>query len=453
LQEYIDLLLLVSCISEETHMLEKLAKARYFSRVTGAVTRLISERGESNAVSMADDVINNYCKLTKDQHAKFFTFLFEKLNPDPVAVMSAAQNFSAEGNARNYIKLQRVVEPPRQELFRRLNRATNGTAALVGMRRDLLQVLDKQPELTAVDFDLRHLLSSWFNPGFLKMHRVDWKSPAEILEKLIQHEAVHAIDGWDDLRRRLQPDRRCFAFFHPQLPSEPLIFVEVALLSEIPAVIMPLVDKKAETVHQTSNYKVAAFYSISNCEPGLRGVSMGNFLIKRVAEQLHAEFPSLKTFITLSPIPGFIDWVAAGADVGGEKFSVQLKPAIRTAREQALETLGLAKRSWTERLNSGWHPDNATAKEKSALLCLASIYLGLGSAGRNGNPVAKFHLGNGARLHQINWSADLSRKGLRESGALMVNYLYDLSSVEENHERFTQGEIDYSRAVGRLMVP
>jgi malonyl-CoA decarboxylase len=434
-------------------MLEKLAKARYFSRLTGAVNRLISERGESNAVSMADDVIHNYRKLSKDQHTKFFTFLFQKLNPDPVAVMSAAQNFSAEANARNYIKLQRVTEPPRQELFRRLNRATNGTAVLVGMRRDLLQVLDKQPELTAVDFDLRHLLSSWFNPGFLKMHRVDWKSPAEILEKLIQHEAVHAIDGWDDLRRRLQPDRRCFAFFHPQLPSEPLIFVEVALLPEIPAVIMPLVDKKAETVHQTSNYKVAAFYSISNCEPGLRGVSMGNFLIKRVAEQLHEEFPSLKTFVTLSPIPGFIDWIVAGADIGGEKSSAQLKPVVRTAREQALETLGLAKRSWTERLSSGWHPDNATPKEKSALLCLASIYLGLGSAGRNGNPVAKFHLGNGARLHQINWSADLSRKGLRESAALMVNYLYDLSSVEENHERFTQGEIDYSRAVGRLMVP
>jgi malonyl-CoA decarboxylase len=349
--------------------------------------------------------------------------------------------------------LEGDTKPPRQELFRRLNRATNGTAALVGLRRDLLQVLDKQPELTVVDFDLRHLLSSWFNPGFLKMHRVDWKSPAEILEKLIQHEAVHAIDGWDDLRRRLQPDRRCFAFFHPQLPHEPLIFVEVALLPEIPAVIMPLVDKKAETVNQTSSYKVAAFYSISNCEPGLRGVSMGNFLIKRVAEQLHEEFPSLKTFVTLSPIPGFIDWIAAGADIGGEKSSVQLKPAVRTAREQALETLGLAKRSWTERLSAGWHPDNASEKEKSALLCLASIYLGIGSAGRNGNPVAKFHLGNGARLHQINWSADLSRKGLRESGALMVNYLYDLSSVEENHERFTQGEIDYSRAVGRFMVP
>jgi malonyl-CoA decarboxylase len=432
-------------------MLEKLAKARYFSRVTGAVNRLISERGESNAVSMADDVINNYRKLSKDQHAKFFTFLFEKLNPDPAAVMMAAQNFSAEASARNYIKLQRVTEPPRQELFRRLNRASNGTAALVGMRRDLLQLLEKQPELTAVDFDLRHLLSSWFNPGFLKMHRVDWKSPAEVLEKLIQHEAVHEIDGWDDLRRRLQPDRRCFAFFHPQLPNEPLIFVEVALLPEIPSVIAPLVDKKAETVHQNSQYKVAAFYSISNCEPGLRGVSMGNFLIKRVAEQLHAEFPSIKTFVTLSPIPGFIEWVAAGAVIGDDKSSIQLKPALRAAREQALDVLNLANRSWNERLADGWHPDSASEKEKSALLCLVSMYLALGSAGRNGNPVAKFHLGNGAKLYQINWAGDLSRKGLRQSAGLMVNYLYDLSAVEENHERFTRGEVDYSRSVGRLM--
>jgi malonyl-CoA decarboxylase len=168
-------------------MLEKLAKARYFSRLTGAVNRLTSERGESNAVSMADEVIHNYRKLAKDQHAKFFSFLFENLNPDPAAVMIAAQHFSVEANARNYINLQRVAEPPRQELFRRLNRASDGTAALVEMRRDLLQLLDKQPELTAVDFDLRHLLSSWFNPGFLKMHRVDWKSPAEVWEKLIQH--------------------------------------------------------------------------------------------------------------------------------------------------------------------------------------------------------------------------------------------------------------------------
>ncbi|QWD06162.1 malonyl-CoA decarboxylase [Polynucleobacter paneuropaeus] len=433
-------------------MLEKIAKARNLSRVNNAVKRMISERGESNAVSMADDVVNGYRKLSKDQHVAFFTFLFEKLNPDTDLVMTAAQNFAADSNARNYIRLQRVVESPRQELFRRLNRASEGTAAVVQMRRDLLQVLDKKPELTAVDFDMRHLLSSWFNPGFLKMHRVDWKSPAEVLEKLIQHEAVHAIDGWDDLRRRLQPDRRCFAFFHPQLPNEPLIFVEVALLPEVPAVITPLVDKKAETNDQVSQFKVAAFYSISNCEPGLRGVSMGNFLIKRVAEQLHAEFPGLKTFVTLSPIPGFMDWVAAGANLGQGVPEDRLKPAIKATRDQALATLKLDSQSWTERLGAGWHPDQASEKENEALMSLASIYLGLASTGRDGNPVAKFHLGNGAKLHQINWAGDLSRKGLRQSAGLMVNYLYDLSSVEDNHERFANGEVISSRAVSKLMT-
>ncbi len=434
-------------------MLEKLAKARNLSKANNAVKRLISERGESNAVSMADDVVNNYRKLGKDQHVQFFTFLFEKFNPDADAVMKAAQNYAAEANARNYVRLQRIVEAPRQELFRRLNRASEGTAAVVQMRRDLLQVLDKKPELTAVDFDMRHLLSSWFNPGFLKMHRVDWKSPAEVLEKLIKHEAVHAIDGWDDLRRRLQPDRRCFAFFHPQLPNEPLIFVEVALLPEIPSVITPLVDKKADTVDQVNQFKVAAFYSISNCEPGLRGVSMGNFLIKRVAEQLKAEFPGLKTFVTLSPIPGFMDWVSAGAGFSDAVSAERFKPALRAARDQALTQLNLDAQSWSERLSAGWHPDEASQKEKDALLCLVSMYLGLGSAAREGNPVAKFHLGNGAKLHQINWAGDLSRKGLRQSAGLMVNYLYDLGNVEENHERFASGEIVYSKAVGRLMQP
>ncbi|MDH6524370.1 malonyl-CoA decarboxylase [Polynucleobacter sphagniphilus] len=433
-------------------MLEKLAKARNLAKSNNAIKRLISERGESNAVSMADDVVNNYRKLTRDQYVAFFTYLFEKLNPDAASVMEAAQNFVAEASARNYIRLQKVSESPRQELFRRLNRASQGTAAVVQMRRDLLQILDKKPELAAVDFDMRHLLSSWFNPGFLKMHQVDWKSPAEVLEKLIQHEAVHAIDGWDDLRRRLQPDRRCFAFFHPQLPSEPLIFVEVALLPEIPAVITPLVDKKAETLDQPSQFKVAVFYSISNCEPGLRGVSMGNFLIKRVAETLQAEFPTLKTFVTLSPIPGFMDWVAGGANLGEGVPAERLKPALKTARDQALAVLKLETQSWSERLSAGWHPDQASEKEKEALLCLASIYLGLASTGRSGNPVAKFHLGNGARLHLINWAGDLSRKGLRQSAGLMVNYLYDLSAVEENHERFSNGEIVYSKAVARLMA-
>ena len=434
-------------------MLEKLTKSRNLSKANNAIKRLISERGESNALSMADDVVNNYRKLAKDQYVSFFTFLFEKLNPEADAVLKAAQNFMADSSARNYIKLQKVSESPRQEFFRRMNRASEGTAAVVEMRRDLLQLLDKKPELAAVDFDLRHLLSSWFNPGFLKMHRVDWKSPADVLEKLIKHEAVHAIDGWDDLRRRLQPDRRCFAFFHPQLPSEPLIFVEVALLPEIPTVITPLVDKKVDIVDQVSQYKVAVFYSISNCEPGLRGVSMGNFLIKRVAEQLQAEFPGLKTFVTLSPIPGLMDWIAAGANLGEGVPVERLKPNLKHARDAALAVLNLENQSWSERLTDGWHPELASEKEKVALMSLASIYLGLASTGRHGNPVAKFHLGNGAKLHLINWAGDLSRKGLRQSAGLMVNYLYDLGSVEDNHERFVHGEIVYSRAVGRLMAP
>ena len=434
-------------------MLEKLTKSRNLSKANNAIKRLISERGESNALSMADDVVNNYRKLAKDQYVSFFTFLFEKLNPEADAVLKAAQNFMADSSARNYIKLQKVSESPRQEFFRRMNRASEGTAAVVEMRRDLLQLLDKKPELAAVDFDLRHLLSSWFNPGFLKMHRVDWKSPADVLEKLIKHEAVHAIDGWDDLRRRLQPDRRCFAFFHPQLPSEPLIFVEVALLPEIPTVITPLVDKKVDIVDQVSQYKVAVFYSISNCEPGLRGVSMGNFLIKRVAEQLQAEFPGLKTFVTLSPIPGLMDWIAAGANLGEGVPVERLKPNLKHARDAALGVLNLENQSWSERLTDGWHPELASEKEKVALMSLASIYLGLASTGRHGNPVAKFHLGNGAKLHLINWAGDLSRKGLRQSAGLMVNYLYDLGSVEDNHERFVHGEIVYSRAVGRLMAP
>jgi malonyl-CoA decarboxylase len=433
-------------------MLEKLTKARNLSKANNAIKRLISERGESNALSMADDVVNNYRKLTKDQYVSFFTFLFEKLNPQADAVLKAAQNFVADSSARNYIQLQKVSESPRQEFFRRLNRASQGTAAVVEMRRELLQLLDKKPELAAVDFDLRHLLSSWFNPGFLKMHQVDWKSPAEVLEKLIQHEAVHEIDGWDDLRRRLQPDRRCFAFFHQQLPSEPLIFVEVALLPEIPTVIMPLVDKKADIVDQVSQYKVAVFYSISNCESGLRGVSMGNFLIKRVAEKLHAEFPGIKTFVTLSPIPGLMDWIAAGAHLGAGVPPERLKPNLKIARDAALAALKLQNQPWNERLAGGWHPDLATDKEKEALLTLASMYLGLASTGRDGNPVAKFHMGNGAKLHLINWAGDLSRKGLRQSAGLMVNYLYDLGSVEDNHERFVNGEITYSRAVGRLMT-
>jgi malonyl-CoA decarboxylase len=433
-------------------MLEKIAQTRYLSRATSAVRQLVSERGESNAVSMALDVISSYRKLNADHRSKFFMMLVEQFNINVEQLTKAAQSFAVDPNARNYIRLQKISESPRQELLRRLNRAPGGTAAVVEMRRDLLTLLNKKPELMSLDYDMRHLLSSWFNPGFLKMHRVDWKSPAEILEKIIAHEAVHAIDGWDDLRRRLQPDRRCFAFFHPQLPDEPLIFVEVALLPEIPVAIMPLVDKKSTPVEQANQFKVAAFYSISNCESGLRGVSMGNFLIKRVAEQLHAEFPGLKTFVTLSPIPGLMEWITDGAHLGDLPSSEKMKPAIRKARDDALELLKLNGTNWMDKLGKAWHPDHCSEKEKAAMMALAAIYLTVVTPSRDGNPVAKFHLGNGAKLHQINWAGDLSKNGLRQSAGLMVNYLYDLSSVEENHERFVNGEIIHSRSVGKLII-
>ena len=427
-------------------LLEKIVQSRHLTKVNAAVKRLMSGPGEANSSSMAQDVIQHYQALDETGRATFYTSLAENFNPDPKAVAQAALTYAEKPDARNLIALTRAAESPRQELLRRINRAPGGTKTIVTMRRELLKVLDKRQDLSALDYDIRHLLSSWFNPGFLKMHRVDWQSPAHVLEKIIHHEAVHAIDGWDDLRRRLQPDRRCFAFFHPQLPDEPLIFVEVALLADIPDAIGPLVDKKSVPT-EGSKFKVAAFYSISNCEPGLRGVSLGNFLIKRVADQLKAEFPSLKTFVTLSPIPGFVDWMSKPAD--HSVFEQQL--AVAAKYEKALQLISLKGKTWAQRLTEGWTPEKSTEAEKEALQTLCAIYLIYFSTQRSGSPVAKFHLGNGARLNRINWAADLSKKGLKESAGLMVNYLYDLDQVEENHETFNRGEVVYARAVGKLI--
>ena len=273
--------------------------------------RLLSERGEANSVAIARQLVARFSSLPDAQQGSFFERLSRDFSPDPQAVLSEAEAYGTS--------LGREPDPPdparraaRQELLG-INAHPGGTSSIVAMRRALLARVAQQPELQALEADFLHLLSSWFNPGFLRMERVDWNSPAQLLEQIIRHEAVHEIDGWDDLRRRLQPDRRCFAFFHPQLPDEPLIFVEVALLPEMPAAIAPLIDKHAQPL-APDQFKVAAFYSISNCQPGLRGVSLGNFLIKRVAEQLQRELPQLKRFCTLSPIPGFAKWLQTPAE-------------------------------------------------------------------------------------------------------------------------------------------
>ena len=397
--------------------------------------RLLSAHGEANGPAIATDILKTIDGWIgpgrQPQLDRFFDHLARDFSPDPQKVLAAAQAYAqAPHQVDHLIRLTQISEPPRQELFRRLNRAPGGTAALVRLRRALIERMARQPALAAVEADLLHLLSSWFNPGFLQLQRVDWNSPAQLLEQIIRHEAVHRIDGWDDLRRRLQPDRRCFAFFHPQLPGEPLIFVEVALLPEMPARIAPLIDKASPPL-PAREFRVAAFYSISNCQPGLKGVSLGNFLIKRVAEELQRELPQLKTFCTLSPIPGFARWLRAGAPCAG----------LSRPRAERLAQAREALAAW---------PD-AGAAPPALLLRLAAAYLAHATPAEGGDPVARFHLDNGARLERINAQADLSAKAGAQSLSLMVNYLYDLRRIEAHHEQFTQGHVACSRAVTALL--
>lgn len=427
--------------------------ARAARRLVLDFKKLMSADGEMGGMAVAAGVVQRLMELSNPaaQSAVMpetldtvFDFLAQNLNPDPVEVLRCAQAFADAPNALTLQALTRAAEPPRQELFRRLNRSPGGTAAVLGLRRALLKRLRARPELEVIEADLLHLLSSWFNPGFLQMRRVDWNSPAQLLEKIIQHEAVHAIDGWDDLRRRLQPDRRCFAFFHPQLPAEPLIFVEVALLPDLPPAIAPLIDK-ASTPLAADRFRTAAFYSISNCEPGLKGVSLGNFLIKTVALHLQSEVPRLRVFGTLSPIPGFASWLLKRPDLealpGLKKGSAA---DLHAAYDRLLKLC-------TGDLEALRHPAIHQAMgpdDDAALQRLCTAYLLCLTPTPAGDPVARFHLDNGARLERLNLRANLSAAGLRQSFGMMVNYLYDLDKVESHNARFRDGEVVRSRGIG-----
>jgi malonyl-CoA decarboxylase len=308
------------------------------------------------------------------------------------------------------------------------------------MRRDILRLPKGEPGIAAVDSDLAHLLASWFNRGFLVLRRIDWQTPAAILEKIIAYEAVHEIQSWEDLRRRLDPaDRRCFAFFHPSLVDEPLIFVEVALMGESPGSIQSVLNEKRKAAPETAPPTTAVFYSISNCQEGLRGISFGNFLIKQVVEELAREQPQLKTFVTLSPVPHFARWLdrVMADDAAG---------IVTEADRVALQVLA----------DPGWAEESDEEGPRATVLALAAHYFLLAKSGdsRPVDPVARFHLGNGARLERINWLGDVSEKGLREAHGLMVNYRYDLKEIERNHEAYANdGEIAASRAVRSLLRP
>ena len=371
---------------------------------------LIAATSETSGLAAARQILRRYGGMDDDAKLAFFRHLASDLNVDPAGVRSALDAYERAPSGATYRAFQGASEPPRQELIRRMNQVPGATGDLVRMRADLLRLGRGEDALEALDLDFRHLLSSWFNRGFLVLRPINWESPASILEKIIAYEAVHAIDSWDDLRRRLAPpDRRCFAFFHPAMPDEPLIFVEVALTRGVAKSIQELLSGHRDTL-ASSEADTAVFYSISNCQPGLAGISFGNFLIKQVASDLAAELPDLKTFVTLSPIPGLTRW---------------------------LDRQGLI-----------WDPD-----DRKGMQALAARYLvhAKRDDGRPLDPVARFHLGNGAVVHAVHGGADTSANGLRQSGGAMVNYLYNLARVAQNHERYaTKKEVVASQPVKTL---
>ena len=406
---------------------------------------LMSVRGEASGVAIARQLLNALRKTSSQDRRAFFHFLAEEFQPDARAVASAARAYLEQPSAAALAGLQSSAESPRLEFFRRLNLAPGATAEIVELRHEVLRYASADEGMSALDGDLQHLLHTWFNRGFLVLRRIDWQTPAAILEKIIAYEAVHEIKGWDDLRRRLDPvDRRCFAFFHPALVDEPLIFVEVALMAGIPAAIAPVLEARHRDEPIPEPPTTAVFYSISNCQDGLKGISFGNFLLKQVVEELGRELPSLKTFVTLSPIPSFARWLdRALVGTGDLNISAEDRRTLAMLRDPRWIEVAAARGAQSDAI-------------KSSLMALAAAYfLSARSAdGRPVDPVARFHLGNGARLERINWLADVSERGLRHAHGLMVNYCYELPDIEKNHEAYAfDGTVAASRGVKSLLRP
>ena len=365
-------------------------------------------KGEVSALGYAEFLMQHCEKLDEKELIIFFKLMRENFDISSIDLSQAVDEYKVNNNSENLITLMKFSEPKRREIFRRCNGISRGTIRLVNLRKRLLGILKKNPELKAVDYDLVYLFKNWFNRGFLILRPINWETPAHILEKIIAYEAVHEINSWDELRLRLAPkDRRCFAFFHPAMQDEPIIFVEVALMKNIPSKIQDVLEEKRDFL-DPDEANVAVFYSISNCQKGLSGISFGNFLIKQVANDLKFEFNNIKKFVTLSPVPGLRNWIKNKKP----KFEMILEKFKKS--EQFLKV------------------------EPSLMNCAGNYFLNSDrSDGMPNDPVARFHLGNGASLEQINYLGDTSLNGLNLSGGLMVNYLYDLDKVEENHEAYT----------------
>jgi len=399
-------------------------------------TRVLARRGEATALASASELAARLEHLTPADETRFFQMLSERFGIDRDKVLAAAEAYLKDDSPVHLRRLAEAVEAPRQELLRRLNMAPGGTRVIVKLRERLLSHLAGNPPWRTVDADFQHLLGSWFNRGFLYLERIDWNSPASLLERIKQYESVHEIANWSDLRRRLAPDRRCFAFFHPALEAEPLIFIEVALGRELAASIQPILDPEA-SASDPAKATHAIFFSINNSLTGLRGISFGNFLIKQVVVELQRELPQLKTFATLSPIPTFRSWLAGALK---DASALDLEAADREALTALLQRPSIDAAALTP------------LRETLTGLC-AGYLAGTAGGPKPADPVARFHLGNGARLERINWLGDVSAKGMQQSFGMLVNYYYDLDNLELNHEAFAEeGKVALSKELARLAV-
>jgi malonyl-CoA decarboxylase len=396
---------------------------------------LLSERGDVSGLRLASEALSAYRSLDAPALDAFFDLLVEEFSPEPHEISRAIETYRQEPSQANLVQLQAVIEGSRQELFRRWNVAPGGTGVLVQMRRRLLATLAEHPDRAGIDADLIHLFRSWFNRGFLVLQRIDWHTSALLLERLIRYEAVHQIQGWNDLRRRLEADRRCYAFLHPALPDEPLIFIEVALTRGLIAKVQPLLDPHSPVV-DPATADCAIFYSITNCQDGLRGVSFGHSLIKQVVEHLGRELPRLRTFATLSPIPGFRKWLDTSNDTRmADHRSPQLTAFLARLDERDPQA-----------------PLAISPHLRDELTRLCACYLLYAKHGKAPlDPVERFHVANGARLERLNWLGDMSEKGLQQSLGLMANYVYGARDTERNHEAYAKDyRIIASRELERL---
>lgn len=399
---------------------------------------LLSSRGEASGMAIAAEILDRWSRFDSMEAEQFLKMLSDKFGADTAQLDKAVERYRSDKSPSAIFALHNAAEPRRQELLRRLNLAPNGTEKLVRMREQLLRLKDRREDLRAIDTDFAHLFGSWFNRGFLTLNPIDWSTPAHILEKVIKYEAVHEIGSWEELRRRLAPaDRRCFAFFHPRLADEPLVFVEVALTRSVPSTIADVLDEGREHI-LPNEATTAVFYSISNCQDGLRGISFGNFLIKQVVEDLRKDLPGLRNFVTLSPVPGLASWISKAR-------SDQADPLLTEEERRVLALLD----------DPAWANDAGTASEiERVMLPLAAHYFLVERTpeGRPVDPVARFHLGNGARLERLNFLGDRSAKAMRQAHGLMVNYLYKLEDIEANHEALAQrGEVTASQAVKNML--